>query len=82
MLYSPLMVGTPKELDSPQNMEQIKEIFKISDAYGKSCGLYCANSEIAKKHRKMGANVIWLSCEYQFLMKGYKEEFDEAIKMD
>lgn len=76
------MVGTPTEIDSPENMEQINEIFKISEKYGKSCGLYCANSEKAKKYRKLGANFIWLSTEYQFLLKGYKEEFDEVIKMD
>ncbi len=69
-----VMVGTPKDIRSPIMIESIQKIFDISKAYGKSCGIFCDDEVLAQKYRDMGCNVLWLSSDKDFFMRGYNTE--------
>ena len=71
-----IMVGTPKDIKSPEMIAAIQKIFDISNSYGKSCGIFCDNSELAPKYRAMGCNVLWTGSDKDFYMKGYNEEME------
>ena len=72
-----IMVGTPLDIASPQMMEAIQKVFDICNTKGKSCGIFCDNAALAAKYRKMGCNVLWTSCEKDFMLRGYREEMAE-----
>lgn len=69
-----IMLGTPKNIKSPEMIAAIQQIFDISNSYGKSCGIYCDNEVLAQKYRDMGCNVLWTGSDKDFYMKGYNEE--------
>lgn len=69
-----VMVGTPKDIKSDIMIESIQKIFDISNSYGKSCGIFCDDEVLAQKYRDMGCNVLWLSTDKDFYMRGYNEE--------
>ncbi|MBQ8813534.1 MAG: hypothetical protein IJZ85_03425 [Lachnospiraceae bacterium] len=71
-----IMVGTPKDIKSPQMIEAIQKIFDISNSYGKSCGIFCDNEVLAQKYRNMGCNVLWTGSDKDFYMRGYTEEMN------
>lgn len=77
-----VMVGTPKDIKSPVMIEAIQKIFDISNSYGKSCGIFCDNEELAQKYRDMGCNVLWTATDKDFFMRGFNLELDvlENIK--
>ena len=77
-----IMVGTPKDIKSPEMVDAIQRIFDISNSYGKSCGIFCDDEILAQKYRDMGCNVLWLSSDKDFYMRGYNEEMEkvECIK--
>lgn len=77
-----IMVGTPKNIKSPEMLSAIQEIFDISNKYKKSCGIFCDNEVLAQKYRDMGCNVLWTGSDKDFFMKGYNEEMEvlENIK--
>ena len=70
------MVGTPKDIKSPEMMQAIQKIFDISNSYGKSCGIFCDNEVLAQKYRDMGCNVLWTASDKDFYLRGYNEEMD------
>ena len=76
-----IMVGTPKDIGSPQMMNAIQKIFYICNTYEKSCGIYCDNEVLAQKYRDMGCNVLWTGSDKDFYMRGYKEEMDVLAKI-
>ena len=69
-----IMVGTPKDIKSPEMMNAIQQIFDISNSYGKSCGIFCDDEILAQKYRDMGCNVLWTASDKAFYMRGYNEE--------
>lgn len=69
-----IMVGTPKDIKSPEMISAIRKIFDISNSYGKSCGIFCDDEVLAQKYRDMGCNVLWTSSDKDFYMRGYNEE--------
>ena len=71
-----IMVGTPKDIKSPEMLSAIQEIFDISNKYGKSCGIYCDDEVLAQKYRDMGCNVLWTGSDKDFYMRGYNEEME------
>lgn len=71
-----VMVGTPKNIKSPEMIEAIQKIFDISNSYGKSCGIFCDNEVLAQKYRDMGCNVLWTGSDKDFYMRGYNTEMD------
>lgn len=71
-----IMVGTPKDIKSPEMISAIQEIFDISNKYGKSCGIYCDDEVLAQKYRDMGCNVLWTGSDKDFYMRGYNEEME------
>ena len=71
-----VMVGTPKDIKSPEMISAIQEIFDISNSYGKSCGIFCDDEVLAQKYRDMGCNVLWTSSDKDFYMRGYNEEME------
>lgn len=71
-----IMVGTPKDIKSPEMMQAIQKIFDISNSYGKSCGIFCDNEVLAQKYRDMGCNVLWTASDKDFYLRGYNEEMD------
>lgn len=76
-----IMVGTPKNIRSPEMTEAIQKIFDISNSYGKSCGIFCDDEVLAQKYRDMGCNVLWLASDKDFYMRGYNEEMTAAINI-
>ncbi len=76
-----VMVGTPKDIKSSVMIESIQKIFDISNAYGKSCGIFCDDEILAQKYRDMGCNVLWTGSDKDFYMKGYNEEMDVLVHM-
>ena len=74
-----IMVGTPKDIKSPQMIEAVQKIFDISNSYGKSCGIFCDDEVLAQKYRDMGCNVLWLASDKDFYMRGYNEEMKTVI---
>ena len=71
-----VMVGTPRDIKSSIMIESIQKIFDISNSYGKSCGIFCDNEELAQKYRDMGCNVLWTATDKDFFMRGYKETME------
>jgi len=71
-----VMVGTPKDIKSPEMIAAIQKIFDISNSYGKSCGIFCDNEVLAQKYRDMGCNVLWTGSDKDFYMLGYNTEMD------
>ena len=71
-----IMVGTPKDIKSPEMIAAIQKIFDISNSYGKSCGIFCDNEVLAQKYRDMGCNVLWTASDKDFYLRGYNEEMD------
>ena len=71
-----IMVGTPKDIKSPEMLSAIQEIFDISNKYGKSCGIYCDDEVLAQKYRDMGCNVLWTGSDKDFYMRGFNEEME------
>lgn len=76
-----IMVGTPKDIKSPQMIEAVQKIFDISNSYGKSCGIFCDDEVLAQKYRDMGCNVLWLASDKDFYMRGYNEEMKTVINI-
>ncbi len=76
-----IMVGTPKDIRSPQMIAAIQKIFDISNSYGKSCGIFCDNAALAQTYRKMGCNVLWNGSDKDFFMKGYQEEMEALAEI-
>ena len=71
-----VMVGTPLDIHSDKMNKAVKEIFDISNSYGKSCGIFCDDGAAAEKFRAMGCNVLWTGADTGFLMRGFNEELD------
>ncbi len=69
-----VMVGTPKNIRSPIMLESIQKIFDISNAHGKSCGIFCDDAALAQTYRKMGCNVLWTATDKDFFLRGYNAE--------
>lgn len=76
-----IMLGTPQDIKSPVMTSAIQEVFKICNSYGKSCGIFCDDEVLAEKYRAMGCNVLWLSTDKDFFMRGYREEMDAVSRM-
>ncbi len=76
-----VMVGTPKNIKSPEMISAIQEIFDISNKYQKSCGIFCDDEILAQKYRDMGCNVLWTGSDKDFYMRGYNEEMDVLTKI-
>lgn len=76
-----IMVGTPKDIGSPEMLDAIQKIFNICNTYEKSCGIYCDNEVLAQKYRNMGCNVLWTGSDKDFYMRGYNEEMDVLAKI-
>ena len=77
-----IMVGTPKNIKSPEMMNAIQKIFDISNSYGKSCGIFCDDEVLAQKYRDMGCNVLWTGSDKDFFMGGYNEEMSVLEKIN
>ncbi|MBQ3426641.1 MAG: hypothetical protein IJH37_05780 [Clostridia bacterium] len=77
-----IMVGTPKNIKSPEMMNAIQKIFDISNSYGKSCGIFCDDEVLAQKYRDMGCNVLWTGSDKDFFMRGYNEEMSVLEKIN
>lgn len=76
-----IMVGTPRNIKSPEMIEAIQKIFDISNAYGKSCGIFCDDEVLAQKYRSMGCNVLWTGCDKDFFIRGFQAEMDVLEKI-
>lgn len=76
-----VMLGTPRDIKSPEMIEAIQKIFDISRSHGKSCGIFCDDEILAQKYRSMGANVLWTASDKDFYMRGYNEEMEALNKI-
>ena len=76
-----IMVGTPRDIKSPEMLAAIQEIFDISNAYEKSCGIFCDDEVLAQKYRDMGCNVLWTASDKDFYMRGFNTEMDVLTKI-
>ena len=69
-------VGTPCDIKSPEMTSAIQQVFDICKKYGKSTGIFCDDEELAKKHRKMGANVLWMATDRDYFVRGVNAFLD------
>lgn len=76
-----IMVGTPRDIKSPEMISAIQKIFDISNVYGKSCGIFCDDEVLAQKYRNMGCNVLWTGCDKDFFLRGFQAEMDVLVKI-
>lgn len=76
-----VMLGTPFNVRSDVMRDAIQEVFDISARYGKSCGIFCDDEELAAKYRSMGANVLWLATDKDFFLCGYRQEMDAVREL-
>lgn len=72
-----VMLGTPFDCKSPVMEAAVQEVFDISNARGKSCGIFCNDAADAAHYRAMGANVLWTASDLQFYCRGYAETLRE-----
>lgn len=76
-----VMLGTPRQIDSPDMLDAIGKVFRICSSYEKSCGIFCDNALLAQKYRAMGSNVLWLATDKDFLLRGYRQEMDALARI-
>ena len=69
-------VGTPCDIKSPEMTSAIQQVFDICKKYGKSTGIFCDDEELAKKYRKMGANVLWMATDRDYFVRGVNAFLD------
>lgn len=67
-----IMVGLPREVDSPRMIEEIRKVFECCRALGKSCGCYGGDDEHTRLYRSMGANVFWMGSDDAYLRRGWE----------
>ena len=76
-----VMVGTPLDISSPAVLDSIQQVFDIAKSYGKSCGIFCDDEVKAKLYRSMGANVLWLSADREYFMRGFNQMMDGTTSL-
>ena len=76
-----ILMGTPLNTMSEEVQAGVQKIFDLSRAYGKSCGIFCDDTQVAEHYRKMGANVLWTGLEVQLLQMGINQTFGRLSQL-
>jgi len=66
-----VMMGVPFMLDHPVMMAEYEKFYAICKKYGKSCGIFDPDLAHAKRDHGMGANIFWLSDDFNCLKSGF-----------
>ncbi len=69
-------LGVPYQFESKTFLDAVQKVFDIAKKYNKSVGIFCEDENYAKRFYQMGANVIWLSCDKNYMLRGMKCYFD------
>ncbi len=77
-----IMYGVPFQIESDVTCKGIQKVFDICRQYGKSCGIFCDDERLAKKYRKMGANLLWACLDHTLFLRAYHQVFDSLAKME
>ena len=68
--------GTPLDFGNEASLSVIRRVFGICEANGISSGCYCFDPADAAKRIALGANLIWMSCDANFLAQGIRQAAD------
>lgn len=60
------------QFDRPEFIAAVKQVFDICAGYGKSVGIFCDNTEYAKRWRELGANFMWMCTDDQLFLAGMR----------
>lgn len=71
-----VMVGTPCDITSKEMVSAVQEVFDICKRYQKSTGIFCDDEILAAKWRSMGANVLWMTTDTNYFMRGFNAYLD------
>ncbi len=74
-------LGHPFDVEQPDEIAAIQEVFDICKSYGKSCGIYCLDEHYAKKWTALGCNVIWLGYDFGYFLRGFNDMLDAVQKL-
>ncbi|MGI6004653.1 MAG: HpcH/HpaI aldolase family protein [Christensenellales bacterium] len=77
-----LALGTPLDIYSDQMIKAVQRVFDTCKGHSKSVGIYCAGAEDARFFREMGANILWVSGDLDFLMMGYEAVYAQLAKIE
>lgn len=61
-------MGIETQFESPLFLDAVKRVFDICIERGKSVGIFCDNTEQAKKWRALGANFMWMCTDDQLIL--------------
>ncbi len=71
-----VQLGIPRQLDHPMMLENIRKVFDVCRAYGKSCGCFAADGEHVKLYAGMGANIFWVGDDSTYVRLGLRQLLD------
>ncbi len=73
--------GTPLDYYSDASLSCIRRVFDLCEANHISSGSYCFNPEDAARRIGLGANLLWMSCDANFLAEGIRRAADAVAKL-
>lgn len=65
-----IMTGVPLDIKGELMQKNVRKIFQISAAHGKSCGIFVDSPEDLTLWDGLGANVFWTGTELTLMMDG------------
>ena len=65
-------MGLEAQFEHPDFRAAVKRVFDICIERGKSVGIFCDNTEQAKRWRALGANFMWMCTDDQLYMAGMR----------
>ena len=67
-----LSMGMVEQFERPEFRAAVQKVFDICIERGKSVGIFCDNTEQAKRWRECGANFMWMCCDDQLVLYGLR----------
>jgi len=67
-----ISMGLEGQFTHPDFVAAVKEIFDICIRRNKSVGIFCDNTEAAKRWRELGANFMWMCTDDQLFVAGMR----------
>lgn len=73
---------TDFEVDQNCTSEKvIRQTYALCAMYGKSAGIYCLDETDAEKKIALGTNLVWMSCDANFLARAISDVAEKIAKM-
>ncbi|MBQ9116576.1 MAG: hypothetical protein IJY04_06090 [Clostridia bacterium] len=67
-----ITIGITEQFERPEFRSAVQRVFDICIQRGKSVGIFCDNTEQAKRWRQCGANFMWMCCDDQLILFGLR----------